>query len=818
MNFLAISLLLHLCCAFSQPMVVTSEQKFSLGALENNSMRSKLDYIEAIKVFPLALKESSLLRTSIFNFQLNITLSLLILFTLSFIGAKKCILLSILLCSIPLVSSQGFITKYGGNNKNYFGSSMKPLSDGGFYITGYTNNGGTNDMWVYRINNQGTIIWNSVISCNQAATVYSLELTDDGGCLVVASHYASCTGSAQAIYLARYTSSGSMTWFKDITTLGNVIPQQLMKIDTELFIIVGYVPTSGIIIQITGAGNLGWYVNYGTYSNEVLYAAVMLADSSFVAVGSVGSRDVNNPSRSCYMVWATSSGTLTTTKTFPRGTDAYCCSIALLSDGTLGVLGSSKGGSGSLGDYDIWYMKMDTLGNTVSLSRVYGGQLYDSGVSIKQTADGSLFIGGTSASAPAHNSKDILLIKIDLPTGNSLWSADFGGYGDEYLAEMDTTSSSSIALIGQTNSNTGDYTYAYVISEIFSCSPGSYYDTTSDLCQPCPMGTYNALASQNGIASCIACAIGYYQNLQGSTSCLRCPINTYTSSTQSASCNVCLPGWNTSVAQDKCLYKGIFYSVASFNADNMSINCFPNGTIVKPFSQACRAAFRNLCCIGSTKNTSVSCNFGLELSTYDSMYDKYCSACSFANQLRCPPDGLCWSDQSYTSNAINPYPTTFSSSCLQAIGGYCSPRIIVNSSDPECYMFSSFCGAKVISNAYFNQVTFRITFSLPLAPLPSCNTIFDSTRTPYMSTGTISCTLSTPNNIDVKVSGLSLPITMYSFNIYSVQDFCMTYISPFNSYWVSTPSPPAESVVIIGNTSDKCMGLTLNSKTTVSIV
>ena len=519
------------------------------------------------------------------------------------------------------------------------------------------------------------------------------------------------------------------------------------------------------------------------------------------------------------MVWTNSDGTLIKSSSISRGNDAYCNSIELLSDGYLGVVGTSlgttQGGTEHLGDYDIWYMKMDTLGNTISVNKVYGGALYDEGISIKQTADNSLFIGGTSASAPARQ-KDIFLAKISLDIGTNLWSAVFGGYGDEYLAEMATASASSLALIGKTNSNTGDYTYAYIISEVFTCSQGSYYDATTYLCQLCPVGTYNSLASQNGIASCIECAVGYYQNNEGSTSCLRCPSNSYTSNTKAASCLVCPTGWNTSIAQDKCLYKGIFLSVTSFLADNISSSCFPNNTLVKPFSQACRAAYRNLCCIGSTKNASVSCNFGLELSIYDSMFDKYCSACTFTNQMRCPPDNLCWSDQSYTSNTINPYSASFSSNCLQAIGGYCSPRLIINSSDPECYMFSNFCGAKVVSSVYITQYIIRITFSLQLAPLPPCNSMFDFGRTPYLNTGGISCTLSSPNVIDVKVSNLSLPLTMYSFNIYSVQDFCMTYLSPLNSYWITTPNPPQENVSISGTTNDKCMGLTLTSKITVN--
>ena len=291
MKFLTFALLFQ-CYFFSQFIASTFEQKVSFSNTQTEKLENNLKNLELLTVFSKSIKESSIQPTIFVNS--NNILALLALLTLYCFGAKRSLALIVLFYSIPQVSSQGFITKFGGNSKNYYGSSIKPLSDGGFFVSGYAYEGSTYDMWTYRIDKQGFIVWSNVISCPLQSKVYSMDLTDDGGCIIAANRYIGCNGNSKAIFLARFSSSGSLIWQKDLSSLGNSIPQQIRKIGTESYIIAGSAPTSGIIIKISGSGDLGWSATYGTSNNEVLKAIVMLSDSKLVAVGSVSSPDATN--------------------------------------------------------------------------------------------------------------------------------------------------------------------------------------------------------------------------------------------------------------------------------------------------------------------------------------------------------------------------------------------------------------------------------------------------------------------------------------------------------------------------------------------
>ena len=706
---------------------------------------------------------------------------------------------------------------YGGTRDDV-GFGIQPSADGGYYVVGNTGSQGTStfNFWIFKVDASATKVWDYATSCSSNSWGYSIVTAADGGALAAGFRKSGCVaGNNYGIYLAKYTTSGTLSWGVDVASNGGR-PYAIKTLADGNYIIVGEATigttgmSDGYACKVTSAGALVWYNHYGGTNSEIFNGVIELSDHSLIAVGSQD--PYGTGIKVCYVVKMTSTGTASLTQTFGGSNDNYCTGVELLSTGNIAITGATK--SIGNGDYDVWLLVIDSSG-TKLLEKYYGGAAADIGSSIKQTSAGKIYIAGHTSSKGG-GVANAWLINIDT-TGASLWDNTFGGTGTTNINSLAVNSDGSLAIVGSSNTNSAGGADAYVLTQVFDCPTGKYYNSATFRCTLCSAGYYNPTAGATSSSACIVCPKGTYQDTAGSASCIKCPANTYNPSTTGTSLSACISctnGWATNIAQDQCLYKGIFTTIADFTASPVSTLCFTQaGAIIKPLPISCRSAYRPYCCVGSTKVTTIQCNSGLEISSTDSLYDKYCSACLFANQLKCPTNGLCFDDTTFISNTVNPYPATYSTNCLAAVGQYCSPRLVINYQDPECYMFNNFCGATVASAAYYLSVSkFRITFTIRLSDnLPACTSWFNPSSTPNLISSAITCTQVSNTIMDVGISSLTLPITKFGFSPNTLLDYCQVYLSSDLVFVVTPPTPAPEFLTIGGSTPDKCMNLTLNS-------
>lgn len=723
----------------------------------------------------------------------------------------------------PSNATLDFEMLYGGT-KDDAGFGIQPTSDGGYYVIGNTGSQGTAtfNFWIFKLDASANKVWDYVTSCSTNSWGYSIVTATDGGALAAGFRTSACgTSTNYGVYLAKYTLSGTLSWGLDVSSNAGR-PMNIRTLADGNYIIVGEstIGTNGMsdgyALKVSSTGAVIWYNHFGGVNSELFYGVIELSDNSIIAAGSQD--PYGTGIRVCYVIKMSSTGTQIWVKTYGGSNDNYCTGVELLSTGNIALTGATK--SIGNGDYDVWLMNIDSSGNKL-LEKTYGGTAADVGMSIKQTSAGKIYIAGYTSSKGG-GVINAWLINVDT-SGNDLWDNTYGGSGTTTLQSMAVDPDGSLATVGSSNTNSAGGYDAYVLTQVFNCPSGKYYNPVTYRCTLCSAGYYNPTAGATASSACLVCPTGTYQNIAGSSSCITCPALTYNPSTTGTSLSACLSctnGWAPSIAQDQCLYKGIFASISAFTASTVSTTCFTQaGAIIKPLPILCRIAYRPLCCVGSSQVTTIQCNTGLELLSTDSLYNRYCSACLFASQSQCPTNGLCFNDALFTSNTINPYPSTYSSSCLVAVGQYCSPKLIVNSQDPECYMFSNYCGGTVASAAYYLSVTkFRISFSTLLSNSnPACSSWFDPSKTPNLVSNAISCTQITNTIMDVNISSLTLPLTKFSFLQNTVLDYCQVYLSSNTVFLITPPTPAPESIVISGSTPDKCMNLTLNSVISVFI-
>ncbi len=95
-------------------------------------------------------------------------------------------------------------------------------------------------------------------------------------------------------------------------------------------------------------------------------------------------------------------------------------------DGGYIIIGSTA--SYGAGDYDLYILKINTLGDTV-WTRTFGGAGWDGGLSVMETSDsGYIATGAISDAGPSE--ADLLIVKYDR-NGNVQWSKRYGAAGSD---------------------------------------------------------------------------------------------------------------------------------------------------------------------------------------------------------------------------------------------------------------------------------------------------------------------------------------------------------------------------------------------------
>lgn len=236
------------------------------------------------------------------------------------------------------------------------------------------------------------------------------------------------------------------------------------------------------IIKFDAANNVQWKKTYGGTYNEDATSIVATQDGGYVVAGYTNSSDGDivgtgyHPSGTTsatvdYFVFKIDSvGNIVWKKCFGGTDDELASSIIQTKDKGFLIAGFSLSMDGDVTDHrfmfpyleaDYWVVKLDSLGNKM-WAKSYGGYAADAAKALAETANGDIYIAGTSNSASVdvtnNNGKgDYWLVKINA-SGNIIWQKNFGGTNSDDLTCVLATTDGGCVVSGTTWSTNGDVT------------------------------------------------------------------------------------------------------------------------------------------------------------------------------------------------------------------------------------------------------------------------------------------------------------------------------------------------------------------------
>jgi len=210
------------------------------------------------------------------------------------------------------------------------------------------------------------------------------------------------------------------------------------------------------LVKTDTVGDTIWTRTYGGSGDDLGFSVAQTSDGGYIVAGlteSFGAGDYD-----VYLVKTDSVGDTIWTRTYGGSDDDFSYSVAQTSDGGYIVAGRTESfGAGLL---DVYLVKTDAEGDTI-WTRTYGGSDYDGGYSVAQTFDGGYIVAGYTYSFGAGGC-DVYLVKTDAE-GDTIWTRTYGGSSWDNAFSVAQTSDGGYIVAGRTYSFGADEPNVYLI-------------------------------------------------------------------------------------------------------------------------------------------------------------------------------------------------------------------------------------------------------------------------------------------------------------------------------------------------------------------
>ena len=340
---------------------------------------------------------------------------------------------------------------YGGTSDDH-GASVQQTNDGGFIITGRTDSygAGSSDVWLIKTDTNGDTVWSKTFGGSGEDFGNDVQLTNDGGYIVTASTFSFGSGGSEA-WLLRTDSNGDTLWTKTIGGSGGDWIVSVQQTSDGGYITTGGTRNFGAngadlwIIRTDSNGNILWTKLFGGTGYDSGISIRPTIDNGYILTGetnSFGSGDFD-----IWLLKIDAIGDTLWTRTLGGSNWEYSKSLQQMDDGGYIIAGWTQ--SFGAGLTDAWLIRTDANGDTI-WTHTYGSSNWDKGYSIQQTEDGGFVVAGVTWSFGA-GSADVWLIRTD-NQGDTIWTSTYGGTNSDGSVSVVYTSDGGLVLIGWTES------------------------------------------------------------------------------------------------------------------------------------------------------------------------------------------------------------------------------------------------------------------------------------------------------------------------------------------------------------------------------
>jgi hypothetical protein len=351
-------------------------------------------------------------------------------------------------CLAAVASAHVFQRTYGGEIQDYGWLVGQPW-EGGYNIVGRTESYGAGDfdVWLVRTDENGDTMWTRTYGGPGYDAGRSVAQTPDNG-FIVAGYTNSFGAGSYDVWLIKTDDSGDTAWTR---TLGGADMDHgfsVLVASDSGYIMVGRTKSFGAgdfdvwLVRTDENGDAMWTRTYGGPNSDVGYAVQQTADRGYIMAASTQSFGAGESD--VWLLRTDSLGDTVWTRVYGGPSSDYAYTALPTPDSGYVVVGYTA--SFGAGDWDVWLLKTDSLGDT-AWTRTYGSSARDLGYSVDMTTDSGYIIVGFTGTPVT----DCWLIKTD-GDGDLLWSRTFGGLSGDAGCSVEQTADGGYIIGGYTSS------------------------------------------------------------------------------------------------------------------------------------------------------------------------------------------------------------------------------------------------------------------------------------------------------------------------------------------------------------------------------
>ena len=302
---------------------------------------------------------------------------------------------------------------YGGTGHD-IARFTQQTSDGGFILVGVTESfgSGESDFWLIKTDEIGNEEWNRTFGGENYDTAYSANQTTDGGFII--GGFTSSYGVGESdFWLIKTDENGNEEWNQTFGGLDNDKIYSVKQTTDGGFILAGYTNSYGAgesdlwLVKTDEIGNEEWNQTYGGSSYEIANSIQQTSDGGFILAGYTNSYGAGESD--FWLVKTDENGNEEWNQSYDNNNESERAqSIIQANDNGFIIAGYVTYTDETT---DIWIVKTDEVGNE-EWNQTFGGNEWDRGSAIQQTADGGFVIAGSTSSYGLGGS-DFWLIRLD---------------------------------------------------------------------------------------------------------------------------------------------------------------------------------------------------------------------------------------------------------------------------------------------------------------------------------------------------------------------------------------------------------------------